>query len=239
MYYLELIQRFWDFNKNTNPGATAIAMYLYLLKIGKDNQSYDFRISDVVLSKELGLTRKTIKFTKEKLQNLGLIQFQTKNGLAGSYRLILNYPLHISVPKKIHKIKLPRESVFQEPEEGENPLQTNLPIHCLPEIGSTQNRNSSLQPSNDINSDIPDLIEFMAYAQTLEAYESQLDLSIKEKYKIWAENGWRNTSNRPITSWKSSLRNIVPYMKNDAIDTSILIQSIPNIKHPKPSRDKK
>ncbi|MET2743972.1 hypothetical protein ABXT13_13290, partial [Staphylococcus caprae] len=60
------------------------------MKTGKENDAYDFKVSDVVLSKELGLTRQTVKSTKEKLQDFGLIQFQTQNGVSGSYRLILN-----------------------------------------------------------------------------------------------------------------------------------------------------
>ena len=81
MDYLELIRRLWDFNQKTTIGSTAITMYLYLLKIGYDKNSCDLQISDVVISKELGLTRKTIKSTKEKLENFGLIQFQTKRSI--------------------------------------------------------------------------------------------------------------------------------------------------------------
>ena len=81
MYYLELIQRFWDFNKTAKISSTEISLYFYLLKMGYENDSYDFKISDIELGKELGLTRKTIKSTKGKLKNLGLIQFQSKNGL--------------------------------------------------------------------------------------------------------------------------------------------------------------
>ena len=81
MYYLELIQRFWDFNKTAKISPTEALLYFYLLKMGYENDRYDFKISDVELGRELGLTRKTIKSTKEKLKNLGLIQFQSKNGL--------------------------------------------------------------------------------------------------------------------------------------------------------------
>jgi len=94
MYYLELIERFWILNQKAKPGATAIALYLYLLKTAKSSDSYDFQVSDVVLSKELGLTRQTVKATKERLRDLGLIQFKTRNGVSGSYRLLLNYSLN-------------------------------------------------------------------------------------------------------------------------------------------------
>jgi hypothetical protein len=60
MYYLELIQRFWEFNKTTKVSPTEISLYFYLLKIGYNNDRYDFKISDVKLGKDLGLTRKTL-----------------------------------------------------------------------------------------------------------------------------------------------------------------------------------
>ena len=103
MYYLELIQRFWDFNKTAKISPTEISLYFYLLKMGYENDSYDFKISDIELGKELGLTRKTIKSTKEKLKSLGLIQFQSKNGVPCHYRLLLNYSIEIEPDISIKK----------------------------------------------------------------------------------------------------------------------------------------
>jgi replication initiation and membrane attachment protein DnaB len=100
MYYLELLQKFWDFNKNVLIGSNAIAMYLYLLKLGNDCNGYCIKVSDVEISKTLKITRKTVIPTKEKLRDLGLIQYETKNGIPCSYRLILNYNIHIQEPVK-------------------------------------------------------------------------------------------------------------------------------------------
>lgn len=38
--YQELIQRFWDLNQKKHLGCNAIAMYLYLLKLGNDNNGF-------------------------------------------------------------------------------------------------------------------------------------------------------------------------------------------------------
>ena len=54
MYYLELIQRFWDFNKTAKISPTEVLLYFYLLKMGYEKDRYDFKISDVELGKELG-----------------------------------------------------------------------------------------------------------------------------------------------------------------------------------------
>ena len=215
MNYLELIQRFWDFNHKNQLGSTGISMYLYLLKIGYSNKWYDFQISDVAVSKELGLTRKTVKTIKENLQNYGLIEFQTKNGLPCYYKLLLDYPLQIALLEKTEKVKIGKSSVSpkSENEEIKSSVQSVSPINY--------------------NKGIPTFEEFIDYAQTLEMYESELEFSIKEKYETWLNNGWQNSSDRPITNWKSSLKSIVPYLKNKAKDFELSLTDIPSINRPK------
>lgn len=212
MSYLELIQRFWDFNNKNQIGSTGISMYLYLLKIGYENNVYDFHISDVMMSRELRLTRKTVKNTKEKLNYFGLIEFETKNGLPCYYRLVLEYPLQIFKPEKIENARIKICQILPKSENVEILSQESTPILC--------------------KTNIPSLKEFIHYAQTLYRYDSELEFSIKEKYEMWVANGWRNSSDRPITSWKSSLKSILPYLKNEDNDDSLLISSIPNIKRP-------
>lgn len=210
MYYLELIERFWIFNQRAKPGSTAIAMYLYLLKTAKGSGAYDFKVSDIVLSKELGLTRQTIRSTKEKLCLLGLIQFQTRNGVAGSYRLILNYPLDASAPE------IKNAQVVKRTSE-------NLDNEII---------RSSPQLSNE-NVTIPGVEEFLAYAQTLAAYEPELAVLVEDKFHIWKDNGWKNSSGRLITNWRSSLKSTLPFLKNAVQYDQLSLQTIPEIKRPK------
>lgn len=214
MYYLELIQRFWDFNQRIPIGSTGISMYLYLLKNGYENDRYDFQISDVLISKELGLTRKTVKATKEKLKNLGLIQFQTKNGIPCSYKLVLDYPLNISEPKIVKKKEFKTEQSSQKIKKPSTPI---------PSVSSIQN--------------VPSLEELIEYAKTLDNYEVELDSKIQSKYENWKNNGWKNTYDRPITNWKSTLKSTLPYLKNTPESESLSLQSIPNIKRPKSQND--
>lgn len=215
MNYLELIQRFWDFNQKFQIGSTGISMYLYLLKIGYDNNRCDFQISDVAVSKALGLTRKTVKIIKEKLKNFGLIEFQTRNGLPCYYKLLVDYPLQIALLEKTDKVNIRKSSV--------SPKSENEDI---------QSSYQSIAPIID-NKDIPTFEEFIDYAQTLEMYESKLEFGIKEKYETWLNNGWQNSSDRLITNWKSSLKSILPYIKNSNIDGHPSLTKIPVIKRPK------
>ena len=245
MYYLELIQRFWDFNKKAKVSPTEISLYFYLLKIGYENERYDFKISDVELGKELGLTRKTIKSTKEKLKNLGLIQFQSKNGLPSHYRLLLNYSIEIEPEKLIKNEENTIVEKYQNREvleAFESILSAQNSVEAIKEVEvnkdvkpfseSSQKQKIELEQQNLKNSKIPSLDEFIEYAKSLEGYEPELESSISEKYENWKNNGWKNTSNRPISNWKSTLKSTLPYLKNTSGENSLSLQDIPNIKRP-------
>ena len=190
MYYVELIDRFWKFNEREGAGHTVIAFYLYLLKMAKDHNDYQFRISDVELGKRLSLSRSTVKVTKEKLRDLGLIEFRTKNGAAGHYRLILDYPL-----------------------EGREVIEVST-------------------SSVSINRNIPDLREFLDFARTLEAYIPDCDKLIEEKYDSWLKNNWKSSNGRLITNWRSTLKNIMPFLLSDNKRVHLSVKDIPHIRHP-------
>lgn len=230
VYYLELIQRFWEFGPKARLSTTATVVYLYLLKRASDNNGYDVVISDVMLSETLGLTRKTIKPAKEALRNLGLIQYESKNGLSCSYRIVLNYSLQIPGQEKV-------QNNLQAPivEKSENLPLVELTDIPIPE--TTEQKESTILHNNILKhfktTKEPSLKEFMAYAHTLDGYEDSMDSDIEEKYALWAGNGWQNNLGKPITNWKSSLKNILPYMKNKTDKGLFSVESIPNIKHPK------
>ena len=245
MYYLELIQRFWDFNKKARVSPSEISLYFYLLKIGYENDRYDFKISDIELGKELGLTRKTIKSTKEKLKSIGLIQFQSKNGLPCHYRLLLNYSFEIEYEKSIKN----EECAIVEKDQNREVLEifdcilsAQNSVEVIKEIeinsdvkassDSSQKQKIELEQQNLKNSKIPSLNEFIEYAKSLEGYVPELELSINEKYEVWKNNGWKNTSNRPISNWKSTLKSTLPYLKNTSGENSLSLQDIPSIKRP-------
>ncbi|WHF51900.1 hypothetical protein QGN23_01155 [Chryseobacterium gotjawalense] len=207
-------------------------MYLYFLKIAFDNERYDFQISDVAVSKELGLTRKTIKSTKEKLKSLGLIQFQTKNGLPCNYRLLLDYPLSVSEPKNVIKEEIKKEEFIQKEEKLVFPSPTVPPIQNFFENTVQKvEAQSSREKSNNKNT--PSWEEFIEFAQTLEIYESQLDFEIQTKYESWKNNEWKNHVDRPITNWKSALKSALPFMKKTTEGSMLSLKSIPNINRPK------
>lgn len=204
MYYIELIQRFWEYNERSSVGATATAMYLFLLKNAFENDRYDFSVSDVAVSNRLSLTRKTVKATKEKLQKQGLISFKNRNGIPCSYRLLLNYPLP-EVQKNIDSNTFSTDEIYIESDEP---------------VSLTKVDN------------IPDFDKFLEYAGTLETYSSDLEPYVKEKYKLWVDNGWKNNFNRPISNWRASLKSAMPFFK-ELLQKDFTKDTIPDIKRPK------
>lgn len=234
MYYLELIQRFWDFNQKAKMNTTAIAMYLYLLKLGHDTNGYQIIVSDIAISSALGLTRKTVKPTKEKLRNLGLLQYENNKGLPCSYRLILNYSLEFSEQGRKQKVKTQKKSQSLIIENTENAQPESISIKTIFKIAEQNEEIALINPKLKANYQ-PSWEEFIEYAQSLDSYEASIDPSIKEKYDSWTNNDWKNALNRPITNWKSSLKSTLPYMKNKTDTKTISLESIPNIKRPKSS----
>lgn len=186
-------------------------MYFYLLKTGYTQDRYDFKISDVVIAKELGLTRKTVKSAKQKLEIFGLIIYKTQNGLPCYYRLVLDYPFQLPDPLI--------EMIIETEEATNDFLETDEQVtQALTEMKVAGN--------------IPTINEFLDYAVTLDSYDLTLDPIITEKYKSWINDKWQNSAGRPITNWRSLLKSIIPYLKfNDDMHLSSA-EDIPKIERP-------
>jgi hypothetical protein len=236
MYYQELIQKFWESGPKAQLGTTAVAIYLYLLKLANDNNGYDVTVSDVAIGNTLGLTRKTVKSAREALGKSGLVRYESKNGYSCSYRIVQDYPLSIQKDKKDQKAKRKNNPRIPVIEKKENLPLDGLPVISTPETTEQKEKapfdNIRSEPLKIIVSN-PSLEEFMAYAYTLSGYEESMDSPIKERYALWSSNDWCNNLGRPITNWKSSLKNLLPYIKNRNDNGQLSLDSIPIIKPPK------
>lgn len=226
MYYLELIQKFWKFNEHTRLGSTSVSMYLFLLKTASENDNYKFKTSDVTVSSSLGLTRKTVKSTKEKLRKSGLIEFNIRNGLPCEYRLILNYSLE--------KLELDSNEEIINHSNALNLSESNkqyVDPNALQHNKLIDEHKSSLV--DELQLEIPSLEDFLLFAESLESYNSSLKKAVITKYESWIVNGWQNTSGRTIKSWKLTLKSIIPFLNNELNQQDTLsLQEIPQIKRP-------
>jgi hypothetical protein len=85
------------------------------------------------------------------------------------------------------------------------------------ETQMTPNNNDKKENKNTI----PSFQEFLAYALEKKPKVSQIDLRLK--YESWKESDWstnRNGKLHPITNWKTTLLNTLPYLKEINFGTS-------------------
>ena len=231
--YIYLLGKFWDFSEDKQLGSSAILIYLYLLKEGFNRNNTRFRISDVQISKDLNLTKKTVKVNKDILLKNGLIDFKTRNAVPCNYQIITDYPLETdNSNQKIEK----KIAVIQDVKKQDIVKKQSKNIEKNSKEDSEQNseqlsKNSPQNtPQKALNKDIPTLEEFLKFAKTLNSYDDSLVENLELKYEEWTEKGWKNNFGRLITDWKSTIKNTMPYLKNRSSTNIDSIQSIPNIR---------
>ena len=244
MNELGLIGKFWEYNEKESLGAVAAALYLFLLKVWGENEENDFSLSDTEICERLKITRPTIITLRQKLCNLGMIQYQSKNGLPGHYKILPEYSPVLSV---LEKPETDKGDSTTKRSQKTIPTKKKPIGKSLQKIESPQNQNLSSDESEEnqvpipipLSGNIPSLEEFTEYAKTLENYILELDYLIIEKYDSWLGNGWKNSYNKPITNWKSSIKNTMPFLQSELQSGNATSQKIAlqTIKRPKSTSD--
>ncbi|QHN64603.1 transcriptional regulator [Bergeyella cardium] len=234
MNYTELISKFWSINEKTPLGASAVALYLFLLEEWRKNNGENFSISDGLISQKLSLTRPTIVAMKSKLRNIGLIQYHTKNGMPCIYRIISDFsflqePITKQEPVKndVGSQKLTEENIVKVVEKKSI---DKIPVEIVEQSAVIEI--PSTPPPVRENIDIPSLQEFMDFAKTLEAYDESMDFAIKSKYESWVDAGWKNGLGMPLIKWQNNLKNTIPHLRTNR-KPNLSINKIPTINRPK------
>jgi len=74
--YIEFANQFWQYNNEQPIGVNCTALYFYLLKVNNSlNWKPTFKHSDKRISIDLGISINTVRTSKVKLRDLGLIDF--------------------------------------------------------------------------------------------------------------------------------------------------------------------
>ena len=236
----ELIRQFWKYNEKEPLGAVAAALYLFLLKIWKENEENDFSLSDTGICEKLRITRPTIIAVRQKLGNLGMIQYQSKNGLPGNYKILLEYSPTLSAfakPKNDKGVSSTKRSQKTIPKKKEITEKALHKIETLKnqDLSSNNSKEILTKKRIQVSGNIPSLEEFTQYAKTLDNHVPELNQLIKEKYESWLANEWKNSYNKPITNWKSSIKNTMPFLLGELQSSNGASQKIalPTIKRPR------
>lgn len=218
----KLFQRIWNHCDFGLLGTSTVSMYFYLLWQLKKNQAKEFSVADTQISRDLGISRNTVRICREKLKRVGLLYFEIPKG--GS----VHYDFENS--KDATKIEsksedLQKEKLIPKKPKEKKPAETKPP---KPEVVQPVAK----KPKLDSEIIIPTFDEFLSYAKTLEFYQENMQNALEEKYRNWLENGWKNALEKPITNWKLSVKNLIPYLQN-APSNSISLQKVPIITRPK------
>lgn len=218
--YADFTSRIWEFNENKALGLSVISVYFYLLKIGAERGLTKFVVSDSQLSRDLKMTRKTVKVCKEKLRHYGIISYESRNGVPSDFRLNPDYPViftdtdYYTKPDKPNLIDEGKSSLIAIDLQVEN-----------------QSEKKTSQTTTDLLLviDPPPIEEFLEYAQSLDRLDDLTIQGVGLKYQDWKNNGWKNNFNRPITNWKSALKSMLPYLKNSRQKNHTGMHAIPVI----------
>ena len=217
-YNLEISERIWKFNESRALGLSTLSVYFFLLKISVEINSLKFTISDTEVSKQLKMTRKTVKVCKEKLRRFGIISYRSISGIAAEITLISDYPLILDNQYFDDDLNKKRKAKKQNEDVLVQSKILKTPVSEIDDISTKKIM------------DFPTLEEFIEYAESIETYDDNLLLEVKNKHQTWTNNGWKNSFDRPITNWKSALKNSIPYLYNSALKNKKSIETIPIIK---------
>lgn len=215
---LDLSERIWKFNESRALGLSTLSVYFFLLKISVERESLKFRISDTQISRQLKMTRKTVKVCKEKLRRFGIISYRSISGVPAEITLTSDYPLILDNQHFDDDLNKKRKAKKQNEEFLVQSKILKTPVSEIDDFSTKKIM------------DFPTLEEFIEYAKSIETYDDDLLLEIKNKHQTWTNNGWKNSFDRPITNWKSALKNSIPYLYNSALKNKKSFEAIPIIK---------
>ena len=240
----ELTEKFWEYNEKEQLGAVTVALYLFLIEVWKKNEENDFSLSDTEICERLKITRPTIIALRQKLVTAGMIQYQPKNGLPGHYKIHFEYSptfsvfVNLETKKTGSTIKRSQKTIHKKNETAKKSLQ-NIEASQNQNLTSDDLTEKPITITISLPSNIPSFEEFTQYAKLLDNYIPEMDHLIKEKYDSWLGNGWKSGYDKPITNWKSSLKNIMPFLQSELQSSNTTSEKIalPTIKRPKSSID--
>ena len=201
---VNLFENIFDLNSKNKIGANTIAVFTFILYKCEDLRK-EIVLSDYQMAKELGLSRQTIITAKNKLNHLGLLDYNRNRGFPNRFILKGN-----DSPNVIAKTEIKEDFI----KEIDQILEPEIIM-------------------NNSHSEYPSLKQFMDFAKTLKDYSEKLDDLLIQKFQKWEQADWKNSIGRPILNWQSTLeKNMITLEFSHSYKSSSL-PTLPIIKRPK------
>ncbi|MEC5395239.1 hypothetical protein [Bergeyella sp. RCAD1439] len=219
----KLYQKFFQYNRKEPLEPNLYVLYITLLEIWIENNTNPFEASTHDLLPRVNMSRATINRTKFLLKQKGLIEYSSQKGGANKFTLV-EINEEVEIPQiEPEKLQMPQMEVPKIEQPLENAQKATV---VIPELPKEETPKSKIISNAK---DIPPFSEVLNFAKTIKIYNDSMEIYLQSKYDSWVENGWRNGFDKPITNWKSSIRNTIPHLNKTKNTTSI---SIPTIKRP-------
>lgn len=219
MLHAELYQKFFQYNRKQPLEPTLYVLYMALLEKWIENNLEPFEASTNDLLDKVNMSRATINRTKVLLKEKGLIEYGSEKGCTNKFTLI-----EIDEETEILKIEEKPQVPQMDVPKIEQPLEVTQEV-AVPELPEEGSQKKAIL-LNDLSNNIPMFSEVLDFAKTLKMYDDSLEIYLQSKYDSWVENGWKNGFDKPITNWKSSIRNVVPHLMKSKNNTNIIIPTI-------------
>ena len=201
---VNLFENIFDLNSKNKIGANTIAVFTFILYKCEDLRK-EIVLSDYQMARELGLSRQTIITAKNKLNHLGLLDYNRNRGFPNRFILKGN-----DSPNVIAKTEIKEDFI----KEIDQILEPEIIM-------------------NNSHSEYPSLKQFMDFAKTLKDYSEKLDDLLIQKFQKWEQADWKNSIGRPILNWQSTLeKNMITLEFSHSYKSSSL-PTLPIIKRPK------
>ena len=200
-----LFRKIFELNSNNKVGSNTIAVFTFILYKCEELKK-EIVLSDYEIARELGLSRQTVITAKNKLKQLGILDYNRNPGFPN--RFVLN---EHELPKEIPKIVETKEISIEQ-------------LYLVPEPKIIANSSFSRYPT---------LQQFMKFSKTLPNYSEKLDDVLIEKFNKWAKADWKNAIGKPILDWRAVVeKNMIMFESHSSLQNKSALK-IPNIKRPK------
>lgn len=212
----ELYLKFFQFNKKKPIEPTLYVLYMCLLEKWIENDMSSFELSTNEILKEVAMSRATINRTKILLREMGLIKYSSDKGGTSKFTLCeINEVIVVPIVEQSQVSKVPKMDIPKISQPLESVESKKIKVPVLP--ATEKPKEKTALPKN-----VPPFETIIEFAKTINLYDdATMQSHLRIKYDSWLDAGWKNGFGSPITNWKSTVRNAIPFLKESKTNIPI------------------
>ena len=203
MNYIELINRFWQLHETEEFQPTEIALYFYLLKVNNSlSWSPSFRRNNSRVTADLGMSYKVLSRSRNRLKQIGIINFSTKNGSPNTWYSLLTFVKKDEVGEEVEE-KV-GEEVMGEVRTRSGPSKNKYKLNQT-KPKEMQKKSSRFSP--------PTVDEVFDYMLEKKLPDRIAKIESQKFYNFYDSKNWYVGKNK-MSKWKSAVSGWISRMQN-------------------------